>query len=99
MLVIYHLYVREDVGRLIVHMRNEPEVSLFRSKDEALRSRFSVLRVPISSKGTSIGVESDFPLDFFVTRLEWDAVDVPLNNIDRRVLAGLIIQNTCKCWY
>ena len=87
-------YVRDDVGNVIVQIRNEPVISIFRSKDVALRNRFSVLRVPMSSKGASIGVASDGILAFLAIP---DGFDQPLNNIDRRALAVLIIQNTCKC--
>ena len=87
-------YVRDDVGNVIVQIRNEPVISIFRSKDVALRNRFSVLRVPMSSKGASIGVASDGILAFLAIP---DGFDQPLNNIDRRVLAVLTIQNTCKC--
>ena len=79
MLVIYHVYVRDDVGNVLVHIRNEPVVIMFRSNDVALRNRFSFLRVPMSSKGTSIGVEDDVVFAFLVI----DGFDVPLNNIDR----------------
>ena len=89
-----HVYVRDDVGNVMVHIRNEPGVSIFQSKDVALRSRFYVLRVPISSKGASLGVESDGILAFFATL---NGSDQPLNNIDRRVLAVLTIHNMCKC--
>ena len=87
-------YVRDDVGNVIVQIRNEPVISIFRSKDVALRNRFSVLRVPISSRGAFLGVETDGVLSFLAIQ---DGFDQPLNNIDRRVLAVMTIRNTCKC--
>ena len=69
---------------------------MFRSNDVALRNRFAVLRVPIFSNGTSSGVEGDVILAFLALQ---DGLDEPLNNINRRALAALIIQNTCKCRY
>ena len=86
-------YVRDDVGNVIVQIRNEPVISIVRSKDVALRNRFSVLRVPISSRVAFLGVETDGILAFLAIQ---DGFDQPLNNIDRRALAVLIIQNTCK---
>lgn len=40
-------------------IRNEPFVRIFRSNDGVLRNRFPVLWEPMSSKSTSIGVETD----------------------------------------
>jgi hypothetical protein len=90
-MLIYHVYVRDGVGTFI-RVGNKPCVNLFRSNDGAIN--FFVLRVPISSKGTSSGVASDGILAFLAIQ---DGLDMPLNNIGRRALAVLIIQNTCKC--
>ena len=93
-MLIYHcIYVRDGVGNVIVQIRNVPFVSLFRSDDGSLRSRFSVFRAQISSKDTSCDVTSDG----IEALLTIDGLDPPLNNIDRRALAVLIIQNMCKC--
>ena len=55
-MLIYQVYVRDGV-RIFIRIRNEPCVNLFRSNDGAIN--LFVLRVPISSKGTSSGVASD----------------------------------------
>ena len=91
--LIYHIYVRDGVGNIIVQIRNVPLASLFRSDNGSLMSRISVFRAQISSKDTSCDVTSD-GIEAFLTI---DGLDPPLNNIDRRALAVLIIQNMCKC--
>jgi hypothetical protein len=93
MLIYRVVYVREGAGNARnILVCNVPFVKLFRSNYGALRSGFSVLRGPMSSKGTSSGVESDG-----VCILSKDGSNLPLNNINRRALAVLIIQNKCKC--
>ena len=93
MSIYWHIYVRDGVGNVIIEIRNVPFVSLFRSDDGSLRSRFSVFRVQMSSKDTSSDVTSD-GIEAFLTI---DDLDPPLDNIDRRALAVLIIQNMRKC--
>jgi len=91
--VIYRVYVRDGVGNArSILIGNVPFVRLLRSNDGSLRMRFSVLREPVSSKSTSIGLESDGVCAF----LAIDGLNVPLNNIGRRTLAGLTIRNACK---
>lgn len=81
---MYHVYVRDGVGNArSLLIRNVPFVRLFRSNDGPLRKRFSVLREPMSSKGTSGGLESDGVCTF----LAIDGLNLPLCNIGRRSLA------------
>jgi len=90
---IYHVYVRDGVGNVrSILIRNVPFVRLFRSNDGDLRNNSCVLREPMSSKGASSRVESDGVFAW----LSMDGLNVPLNNIGRRTLVGLIIRNTCK---
>ena len=91
-MLIYDVYVRDGVGGNVgtVEIRNVPFVSLFRSNDRAIGNRFFVLRVPMTSKGPG---EAGDEVSAF---LGIDQFDVPLNNINRRALTALIIQNTCK---
>ena len=88
-ILIYHVYVRDGVGNILIRICNEPCVNLFRSNDGAIN--FFVLWVPMSSKGTSSGVASDGILAFLAIQ---DGLDPPLN---KRALAVLTIQETCKC--
>ena len=90
-MLIYDVYVRDGVMNVgNVEIRNVPFVSLFRSNDRAIGNRFFVLRVPMTSKGPGEAADEVFAF------LGIDQFDVPLNNINRRALTALIIQNTCK---
>ena len=89
---IYHVYVRDSVGNArSILIRNVPFVGLFRSNDGDLKNRFCVLREPMSSQGTSSGDQSDGVLAW----LAKDGLNLPLNNIGRRTLAGLTSRNAC----
>ena len=91
-MLIYNVYVRDGVGNVgNVVIRNVPFVSLFRSNDRAIGSRFFVRRVPMSSKRPGEAGDNVFAF------LGIDELDVPLNNINRWALMVLIIQKTCKC--
>ena len=89
---IYHVYVRYGVGNArSILIRNVPFVRLFRSKDGDLRNKTCVLRKPMFSRGTSSGDESDGVFAW----LPKDRLNLPLNNIGRRTLAGLTSRNAC----
>jgi hypothetical protein len=82
---IYHVYVRDGVGNVwSLLIRNVPFVRLFRSNDGDLRNKSCVLREPMSSKGTSSGVQSDGVCAW----LAKDGFNVPLNDIWQKDISG-----------